>query len=66
MAAIFVYIGVNLEPGLTKDSPIKWRHLMQTPRNGGKLKCLYRANPETESGECVTTMWGASPSGMVI
>jgi len=42
MAAIFVYIGVNLEPGLGKSSPIKWRHLMQTLNIGGNLKWQRR------------------------
>ena len=78
-AAIFVYIGVNLEPGLNttvatittptyssgvaglngvkKDSPTRWRHLVQKLLEfGGKLKCQYRAKLLVEQlREGVTT-----------
>jgi len=42
MAAIFVYIGVNLEPGLELNSPFKWRHLKQTLNIGGSLRWSRR------------------------
>jgi hypothetical protein len=41
MAAIFVYIGVNLEPGFLR-SPFKWRHLKQTLNIGGSLRWSRR------------------------
>ncbi len=61
MAAIFVYIGVNLEPGLRKIAPSDSNVGSKLLKFGGSLKRLYRANPENESGECVTNRWGASP-----
>jgi len=47
-------------------SPFMQQCVKQTPRNGGKLKCQYRANPGNEPGECVTTRRGASLIGMMV
>lgn len=56
MAAIFVYIGVNLEPGLG-SSPIRWRHLMQTLNIGRNLKWQCRGIAQ-EIGKAVQATKG--------
>ena len=56
-AAIFVYVGVNLEPGLVKFSPSKQQCLEQTRLNGGSLRWLSRAKQQINNlWACVTTL----------